>query len=138
LDLVEAVSTEGCDEKGRVVIESVVAGDGEEEVLLNVFILWAPDLLTAFIDDGVLMGVVSNGGGAGWSSEEMGEELGFRGDREWEVGEDGSGRGGRGDDGNGSFNDGQWEVLYWDVGEGDLLDDFLKLKVDVLVLLFEG
>jgi hypothetical protein len=80
LDLVEAVSTEGCDEEGGIVVEGVVAGDGEEEVTLNIFVLRAPDFLTSFVDDGVLVRVVGNSGGAGWGGEEMGEELGFRGD----------------------------------------------------------
>jgi hypothetical protein len=80
LDLVVAVSTEGCDEEGRIVVEGVVVGDGEEEVALNIFVLRAPDFLTSFVDDGVLVRVVGNGGGAGRGGEEMGEELGFRGD----------------------------------------------------------
>jgi hypothetical protein len=55
--------------------------------------LWAPDFLTVFIDDGVLMGVVSDSSGARWGGEEMREELSFQGNREWEIGEDGSGWG---------------------------------------------
>jgi hypothetical protein len=64
-----------------VVIEGVVTGDGEQEVLLDIFVLRAPDLLTSFVDDGVLMGVVGNGGGARRGGKEVGEELSFRGDR---------------------------------------------------------
>jgi hypothetical protein len=77
LDVVVTVGTEGHDEVGRVVIKSVVPGDGEEEVFLDVFFLWAPDLLTAFVDNDVLMRVVGDGGGTRWGSEEMREELGF-------------------------------------------------------------
>jgi hypothetical protein len=138
LDVVVAVSTEGGDEEGRVVIKGIVPEDGEEEVFVDILILGTSDLLTTFVDDGVLVRVVGNGGGTGWGSEEVGEEFSFWGDREREVGEDGSGWGRRGDDGNGGFSDGWWEVFYGDVSEGDLLDDFLKLEVDVGILLFGG
>jgi hypothetical protein len=138
LDVVIAVSTEGSDEEGGVVVKGVVAGDGEEEVMLDVFILGTPDLLTVFVDDGILVRVVSDGGGIGQGDEEVREELGFQGDGEREVGEDGSGWGGRGDDSDGGFNDGWREVFYWDVGEGNLLNDFLELEVDILVLVFGG
>jgi hypothetical protein len=74
---VVAVGIEGGDKVGGVVIEGVVLGDGEEEVLLDVFILGAPDLLTAFIDNGVLMGVVVDGGGTRWGSKEIREEFSF-------------------------------------------------------------
>jgi hypothetical protein len=69
LDVVVAVSTKGCDEEGGVVVKGVVAGDGEEKVLLDVFVLRAPDFLTSFVDDGVLVQVVGNGGGTRWGSE---------------------------------------------------------------------
>jgi hypothetical protein len=58
-----AVGMEGHDKVGGVVVKGIVPGDGEEKVTLDVFFLWAPDLLTVFIDDSVLMGVVGNGGG---------------------------------------------------------------------------
>jgi hypothetical protein len=89
-----------------MVVEGVVVGDGEEEVLLNVFVLRTPDFLTSLVNDGVLVGVVGNSGGAGWGGEEMGEELGFRGDGEREVREDRSGWSGGGDNGNRGFSDG--------------------------------
>jgi hypothetical protein len=54
------------------------------------------------------------------------------------VGEDWSRWGRRGDDGNGGFNDGQWEVLDGDVGEGDSFNNFFELVVDVGILLFGG
>jgi hypothetical protein len=122
-----AVGTKRCDEESGVVVEGIVTGDGEQEVFLNILILRTPDLLTSFVDDGVLMWVVSNGGGARWGSEEVGEELGFWGDGERKVGEDRSGQGGGGDDGNGGFNDGRREVFDGDVGEGDSLDNFFEL-----------
>jgi hypothetical protein len=69
LDIVVAVGTERRDEKGGVIVKGVVPGDGEQEVFLDILVLWAPDLLTAFIDDGVLVGVVSDGGGTRWGDE---------------------------------------------------------------------
>jgi hypothetical protein len=138
LDVVIAVGTERCDEKGGVIVESVVPGDGEQEIFLDILVLWAPDLLTAFIDDSVLVWVVGDSGGAGRGSEEMREELSFRGDGERKVGEDRSGQGRGGDDGDGSFNDRWREILKGDVGEGDSFDNFFKLAVDVLVLVFGG
>jgi hypothetical protein len=65
------------DEVGGVIVKGIVPGNGEKEVLLDVFLLRAPDLLTAFVNDGVLMGVVSDGGGARWGGKEVGEELSF-------------------------------------------------------------
>jgi hypothetical protein len=138
LNIVIAVSTERRDEEGGVVIEGVVAGDGEEEVTLNILVLWAPDFLAPFVDDGILVWVVSNGGGAGRGSEEVGEELGFWGDGERKVGEDGSGQGRGGDDGDGGFNDGWWEVLVRDVSKRDSFDNFFKLMVDVCILMLGG
>jgi hypothetical protein len=127
LDIVIAVGTERCDEEGRVIVEGVVAGDGEEEVSLNIFILGAPDFLAAFVDDGILVWVVSDGGGAGRGGEEVREELSFWSDREWEVRENGSGQGGRVNGSDGGFNNGRWEVLDGDVGEGDSFDNFFEL-----------
>jgi hypothetical protein len=75
-----AVGTEGRDKVGRVVVESVVPGDSEEEVLLDIFLLEAPDLLATFVDDGILMWVVGNGSGTRRGGEEMREEFGFWGD----------------------------------------------------------
>jgi hypothetical protein len=138
LDVVIAVGTEGRDEEGGVIVEGVVPGDGEQEIFLDIFVLRAPDLLTAFVDDGVLMGVVGDGGGTRRGGEEVREEFGFRGDEKGKVWENRSGRGGGGDDGDGGFNDGQREILDGDVGEGNLFDDFLGLEVDVRILVFGG
>jgi hypothetical protein len=52
-----------------MVVEGIVAGDGEEEVFLDILVLWAPDLLTSFIDDGVLMRVVGDGSSIGRGNE---------------------------------------------------------------------
>ena len=101
----------------------------------------APDLLTTFIDDGVLVGVDVVGKGAGRGGPEVWEELVLgveRDNREGEFLEDGSGRGGQGDNGNRGFDNGRGKVLYRDIREWDAVDDFLKLKVDVSVLGFVG
>ena len=69
-----------------------------------------PNLLTTFVDDGVLVGVDVVSKGARRGSPEVGEELVLgveRDDREGEFLRDRSGRGGRGNDGNGCFNDGR-------------------------------
>jgi hypothetical protein len=129
---------EGCDKEGGMVVKGVISGDGEEEVLVNVFILGAPDLLATFVDDSVLVRVVGDGSDTRRGSEEMREELGFWGDREREIGEDRSGWSGQGDNGNGGFNDRWWEVLDGDIGKGDSLNDFFKLEVDVGILVFGG
>ena len=74
-------------------------------------------------------------------SPEVGEKLVFgvvRDDRKRELLEDGSGRGGRGNDSDGGFNDGGWKVLDRDVREGDTVDYFFELLVDVGVLGFVG
>jgi hypothetical protein len=122
-----AVSMKGGNEEGGVVVKGVVSGDGEQEVLLDVFVLWAPDFLTTFINNSVLVWMVSDSSGAGQGSEKMGEELGFQGDREWEINKDGGGWGGRGDNCNGGFDDGRREVFNGDVGERDSFDNFFKL-----------
>jgi hypothetical protein len=36
---VVAVSIEGGDKEGRVIVKGVVLGDGEQEIFLNVFVL---------------------------------------------------------------------------------------------------
>jgi hypothetical protein len=46
-----------------MIVEGVVLRDGEQEVLLNIFVLGTPDLLTSFIDDGILVRVIGDGGG---------------------------------------------------------------------------
>ena len=100
-----------------------------------------PDLLTAFVDDGVLVRVDVVGEGARGGGPEVWEELvlGVEGDdRKGEFLEDGSGWGGRRDDGNGGFNNGGREILNGDVREGDAVDNFLELKMDVSVLGFVG
>ena len=100
-----------------------------------------PNLLTAFVDDGVLVGVDVVGEGTRRGGPKVGEELVLgveRDDREGEFLTNRSGRGGRGDDGDGGFNDGGREVFNGDVREWDSVDNFLKLEVDVGVLSFVG
>ena len=87
------------------------------------------------------MGVNVVGKGTGRGDPEMREELVLgvkRDDGEGEFLEDRSRRGGRGDDGDGGFNNGGREVLDGDVSEGDTVDNFLELEMDVSVLGFVG
>jgi hypothetical protein len=138
LDIVVTVGAERCNKVGRVVVKSIVVGDGEKEVFLDVFFLQASDLLTMFVDDGVLMWMMGDSSGARWSGEEVREELSFWGKRKWEVREDGSGWGRGGDNSDRGFSDRQWEVLDWDVSKWDALDDFFELKVNIGILVFGG
>ena len=101
----------------------------------------APDLFSAFVNDGVLVGVDIVGEGAGRGGPEVWEEfvLGVVGnDRKGELLKDGSGWGGRGDDSDGGFNNGGGKVLNWDVREWDAVNNFFELKVDVGILCFVG
>jgi hypothetical protein len=135
---VVAVSIEGYDEEGGMVVKGIVMGDGEEEVLVNIFVLGAPDLFTALVDNSILVGVVGDGSGTRRGSKEVREELGFQSDRKGEVRKDGSGQGRRGNNSDRGFNNGRWEIFDEDVGKGDLFDNFFKLEVDVDVLVFGG
>ena len=87
------------------------------------------------------MGVDVVGKGTGRGGPEVWEEfvLSIEGDdREGELLEDRSGRGGRGDDSDGGFDNSRQEVLNWDIREWDAVNNFLELKVDVSVLSFVG
>ena len=99
-----------------------------------------PNLLTAFVDNGVLMRVDVVGKSARRGGPEVGEELVLgveRDDREGEFLKSRGGWGGRGDDGDGCFNDGRREVFDRDVREWNALDNFFELEVDVGVLCFD-
>ena len=103
--------------------------------------MWTPNLLTAFVDDSVLVGVDVVGKGAGRGGPEVGEELVFgveRDNREGEFLKGRSRRGGRGNDCDGGFDDGGREILNRDIREWNAVNDFLKLKMDVCVLGFVG
>ena len=141
LDVVVDEGAEGSDEVCGVVVELGVAGDGASSITEDEFFLRTPDLLTAFVDNGVLVGVDLVGEGTGRGGPEVREELVLgveRDDGEGELLEDGSGRGGRGDDSDGGFNDCGREIFNWDVRERDTVDDFLELEMDVSVLCFVG
>src|SRR5947208_12229505 len=73
LDGMVLVGPEGSDEILGMVTEGVPKGDELEEVSQEVFFLRGPDLLTTFVNDGVLVGVAVVGGGAGWGGEEVRE-----------------------------------------------------------------
>jgi hypothetical protein len=84
------------------------------------------------------MRVVGDSSSARWGSEEMGEELGFWVKREWEDRKDGNRQGRGGDDSDGSFSNGQQEILYGDISKQNMLDNFFELKVDIGVLVLGG
>jgi hypothetical protein len=92
LDIMVLVGLEGSDKVGGVVVKGVSQGDIVEEVTLEVFFLQGPDLLTAFVDNSVLVWVAVDSSGARWGDEEMWEEFGFVKARKGEYGEDGSGQ----------------------------------------------
>ena len=94
------------------------------------FFLRTPDLFSVFVNDGILMWVDVVGESAGRCGPEVGKKLVFgvaRDDRERELLEGRSRRGGQGDGGNGGFDDGGWKVLNRDICEGDTIDYFLEL-----------
>ena len=94
-----------------------------------------------FVDNSVLVGVDIVGKGAGRCSPKVRKELvlSIEGDdREGELLEDGSGRGGRGNSGDRDFDNRGWEILNGDVCEWDAVNDFLELKVDICILGFIG
>jgi hypothetical protein len=133
-----AVGVERHDKVGGVVVKGIVMGDSKEEVMLDVLILGAPDFLTMFIDDSVLVRMVDDGSSVGQSSEEVREEFSFQAKREQEDEEDGSGQGRGSDNGNGGFSNGQQEIFYWDFGKQDMLDDLFELEVNVGILVLRG
>jgi hypothetical protein len=81
-----------------------------------------------------LVGVAVIGGSARRGGKEVREELGFVKARKWEDGEDGSGQTWGGDTGNRGGGNGWQEVLDWDISKRDVLDDFFKLAVGILIL----
>ena len=100
-----------------------------------------PDLLTMFVDDGVLVRVDVVGEGARRGGPEVWEELVLSvegDDRKGELLEDGSGWGRRGNDSDRGFDNGGREVLNRDIHEWNVVNDFLELKMDVRVLCFVG
>jgi hypothetical protein len=84
------------------------------------------------------MGVVGDGSGTRWGGKEVVEEVSFRIKRKCKGREDGSGQGRGGNNGDRSFGNRWWEVFYRDVGKQDMLSNFLKLKMDVGVLVLRG
>ena len=100
-----------------------------------------PDLFSAFVNDGVLVGVDVVGKGAGRGGPKVWEKLVLgieRDNREGEFLKGRSCRGGQGDDSDGGFNNGGQEIFDRDVRKWDTVNDFLELKVDVHILGFVG
>ena len=130
-----AEGAERSDKVRMVLVKFVVLGDVHQEVAFNILVLGGPNLLASFIDNLVLVWVMVSGG-ARRGSEEVREELGFQEDREREDAMRRGRRGRRWDGGDRGSNDGWREVLYWDIGKRDMLDNLLKLLVDIGVLWF--
>ena len=130
-----AEGAERSDKVQMVLVKFVVLGDVHQEVAFDILVLGGPNLLASFVDDLVLVQVMV-GGGARRGSEEVREELSFREDREREDTMRRGRRGGRRDGADRGGNDGQREVLYWDISKRDMLDNLLELLVDIGVLWF--
>ena len=113
-----------------------------EEVFGEVLFLRDPELFSTFVDDHVLVQVVVSGGGAGRGGEEVGKSFELM--VEWVVDDGGNvfrsgGNGCRGWDGeDGGSNDRRWEILNWDVREGDTNNRIFELSVSVCVLVLCG
>ena len=134
-DLNEMVAegAERSDKVRMVLVKFVVFGDVHQEVTFDVLVLWGPNLLTAFIDNLILVWVMI-GGGARRGSEEVREELGF-----WEDGERedvvGRSRWGWGrDSSNGGSDNGRRKVFNWDVSKQDTFNNFFETLVDICIL----
>jgi len=72
-NVVKNVSPERGDKRDGVVMEIVDTRKETKEVTCYKFFLWDPEFLTAVVDNGVLMGMVVDGEGAGRSMEEIGK-----------------------------------------------------------------
>ena len=131
--------TEGGNEVARVVVKLGKTGDGAEDVTINELVLGAPDLLSMFVNDSVLMGVGVVGKVARWGGERREVEVneGFGDEGRYGGSKDRRGRSRRGDGLDGGEDNRQQEVLNWDFSEGYLLNDFLELEMDVGVLGFD-
>jgi len=64
-DVMEDVSTKQGNKRDWVSLKVGDMGDEAEEVMFDEFLLWDPELLSAIVDDCVLMGVSVNGEGTG-------------------------------------------------------------------------
>lgn len=72
---------EGSDKIWVVLVKGIILWNVHQEVVFNIFVLGGPNLLSLFVDDGVLVWVMVSGG-AGQGSEELWEELSFGEDEE--------------------------------------------------------
>jgi len=75
-NIVKDVSPEWGNKGNGVVIKIRDAGKKAEEVMLNKFFCWDPELLAAVIDNLVLVQVTIDSVGAGRGIEEIGEKVG--------------------------------------------------------------
>ena len=75
-DVVKDVGAEWGDEGERVVVKVRDAGNVAEEIPFDKLLLGNPKLLTAVVDDCVLVRVTVDGEGTGGGGEEVGEDVG--------------------------------------------------------------
>jgi len=74
-DVVEDVGMKWGDEEDRVVVKIGDTREKMEEITLNKFFLWDPELLTMVVNDLVLMRVAVDGISTSGSGKEVGEEI---------------------------------------------------------------
>ena len=77
-NVVEDVSPKWGDEGDRVVVKVDDAGDKAKEILLYELFGWYPKLLSAVVDDLVLVQVTVDSEGTGGGMEEIREEICYR------------------------------------------------------------
>ena len=73
MDLVVNVGLERSDEESGVIVKLIESGNEMEEVGVDKFFLGHPDLLTSFVDYGILVGMFVDDAGAERGSEEARE-----------------------------------------------------------------
>ena len=77
-NVVENISPKRSDKGDRVVVKVVDTGKKAKEVTCYKFFLWYPEFLTTVVDNGILIGVMVDGEGAGGSVEKIWKKVGYR------------------------------------------------------------
>jgi len=134
-NVVEDVSPKQGNEGDGVVVKIDDTGDKAKEILFYKLFGWYPELLSAVVDDLVLMGVSVDSKGTGRGMEKVREEICYRYLCEKRYSRCGLIRfgGRRWDSGDRGFDDGRWEG-----GGQDVLKDNVLSKIVSKVLVDEG